>query len=729
VGYAPTVWTEIASGTTAVVGGKLADWDVTAEPQGTYTLRLRTNGSGEVQNAEYREQIDLPGPPPPGDFCSVPKVIESLPYQDTMSTLSATESLSDPLVPCAGETVYHTVWYSFTPTDSTYIMADTSGSDYDTVLAVWTGDCDQPINAGCSDDSGGTAASRVIFAASAGTTYLIEVGSYIDGGGSTSVLSVVEVSPPPANDECASPKVIGSLPYYDVTSTLTATSSPSDPVFPCVVGGRAFNTVWYSFTSGSTAEIQVDTVESNYDTALGVFEGACGSLAAVACDDDSAPDYTSRAMFNAQAGVTYLISVGSYYDGGADSLTLNAALAPRDYYTQLFNGDFDLENLSIEFAADASPSFYSACTVPITRLPTDPSGGTNLPLGDDSFALVSLADGAQVSLYGNSRDAFYVGSNGYITFDQGDAKWVESYVNHFALKRVSGLFDDLDPSAGGSISWKQTPDRVAVTFLNVPVYSFGNSNTFQIEMFYDGRIVLSWLGVDTGSGLVGLSEGNGVPADFEERDLSAYRRCGVRSIVEAKRSPDGGRVWLSDQVVSAALPGEFYAQRPDRSMGIGVRWDGASPELGGEPVVFGTMTTVSGERMIEASAVVPGSGGLEPTPVGINYETLGGWGLHWDPGPPPTGQRGITGAIGLNNIGLLVKTWGKVLEIEDAISPTWFTLSCGTGDIIRVELPPEVDPPGLNEYVSVTGISSCMESGTTLVRKMKVRRQSDIAGQ
>ncbi len=70
------------------------------------------------------------------------------------------------------------------------------------------------------------------------------------------------------------------------------------------------------------------------------------------------------------------------------------------------------------------------------------------------------------------------------------------------------------------VSRKQLADRAVVTWENVPVFGSGNSNTFQIEMFFDGRIRLSWLGIGADNCIVGLSDGLGVPDEFEEIDFS-----------------------------------------------------------------------------------------------------------------------------------------------------------------------------------------------------------------
>ena len=197
-----------------------------------------------------------------------------------------------------------------------------------------------------------------------------------------------------------------------------------------------------------------------------------------------------------------------------------------DFFTQLFTDDNDLDNVSVSFAPNGSVDFYRGCDTAITALPTSPTGGTPLTLTDDSNVQVNLTGGATVTLYGVSYNHFWVGSNGYITFGSGDSGYNEALDTHFSQPRISALFDDLDPSqGGGSVSWKQLADHVAVTWLNVPVHNAGNQNTFQIEMYFDGRLAISYLAVaDTGA-LAGLSRGQGVPGDFLMSDLSALGPC------------------------------------------------------------------------------------------------------------------------------------------------------------------------------------------------------------
>jgi hypothetical protein len=195
----------------------------------------------------------------------------------------------------------------------------------------------------------------------------------------------------------------------------------------------------------------------------------------------------------------------------------------QDYFTEYFSSEadlFDLSNRSVMFTPTTDGTFYSGTHQEITKLPTDPAGGKQLSLGDDDYELVQLNGPETVFIFNSSFASFYVGSNGYITFTEGDNDHAESLSEHFELKRISVLFEDLNPSNGGMVSWKELADRAVVTWENVPEYGSDNSNTFQIEMFFDGRIQLSWLTIEVVNGIVGLSNGQGVPGDFEETDIS-----------------------------------------------------------------------------------------------------------------------------------------------------------------------------------------------------------------
>ncbi|MBN1513185.1 MAG: hypothetical protein JXB13_14310 [Phycisphaerae bacterium] len=202
-----------------------------------------------------------------------------------------------------------------------------------------------------------------------------------------------------------------------------------------------------------------------------------------------------------------------------------------DHYTEEFTdatGEIDLDGYTLELTPSGSASFYDACLRPATALPTDPAGGTSLTLTDDGSRQV--APGRAVWLYNGSYNSFYVNANGNITFQSSDGTWNESLAVHFSQPRVAALFDDMNPEAGGQISWKALADRVVVTWQNVPEWQTSGSNTFQIEFFDDRAIHITWLGISCADGIIGLSPGGGVPVGYLASNLSANPTCGVAAI-------------------------------------------------------------------------------------------------------------------------------------------------------------------------------------------------------
>ncbi len=47
----------------------------------------------------------------------------------------------------------------------------------------------------------------------------------------------------------------------------------------------------------------------------------------------------------------------------------------------------------------------------------------------------------------------------------------------------------------------------------------------QVELFYDGRIAITWLNCSSSSFIAGLSRGTGTPEQFESSDFLNYDVC------------------------------------------------------------------------------------------------------------------------------------------------------------------------------------------------------------
>jgi hypothetical protein len=128
---------------------------------------------------------------------------------------------------------------------------------------------------------------------------------------------------PPANDDFDSATLVGlALPFSDSLNTIEATTAAGDP--DCAGNGP---TVWYAFTPAQDIEVRAITFGSDYDTTLSVYTGSRGSLTQIACNDDLQGPQSS-VIFNAIAGQTYFLMVGSFASGPGGNLVFSMDVAP-----------------------------------------------------------------------------------------------------------------------------------------------------------------------------------------------------------------------------------------------------------------------------------------------------------------------------------------------------------------------------------------------------------------
>ena len=117
-------------------------------------------------------------------------VIPSLPFSGSQSTASMTTEFGEPTSlpdcrPAATVPIGSTVWYRLTAPASGTVVADTIGSDFDTIVAAYTGDAVNILSAlACNDDAPGLMLlSRVSIPVTAGETYHIQVGGFGSASG------------------------------------------------------------------------------------------------------------------------------------------------------------------------------------------------------------------------------------------------------------------------------------------------------------------------------------------------------------------------------------------------------------------------------------------------------------------------------------------------------------------------------------------------------------------
>jgi hypothetical protein len=205
------------------------------------------------------------------------------------------------------------VWYCYTATCTGCATVSLAGSDFDTKLAVYDGcDCypaaDDLIKS--NDDFHGQQ-SQITFPVKAGNQYLIEVGGFnpsVTGQGVITI-SCDDQTTKPTNDNCSTAKqittgVVEDLPFSTICATFDGP-------------GHFFTSpnLWYLYIAGSTGEVTVSLLGSEFDTALVVYDtGDCypklGDI--IEQNDDFGGSLQSQITFQATAGNLYLFEVLGY---------------------------------------------------------------------------------------------------------------------------------------------------------------------------------------------------------------------------------------------------------------------------------------------------------------------------------------------------------------------------------------------------------------------------------
>lgn len=108
--------------------------------------------------------------------------INRFPFSGVQNTISATTEPGENLTPtdCALGSNFKgaTVWYRFTAPVSSTMIASTQGSNFDTVLVIYSGDSLETLSAlDCNDDSAGLQ-SELSLPLSQGTTYYLQAGGF-----------------------------------------------------------------------------------------------------------------------------------------------------------------------------------------------------------------------------------------------------------------------------------------------------------------------------------------------------------------------------------------------------------------------------------------------------------------------------------------------------------------------------------------------------------------------
>ncbi|HEY9087016.1 MAG TPA: C1 family peptidase [Anaerolineaceae bacterium] len=278
------------------------------------------------------------GPAPSNDSVNSPVVISytggSVTYNQTLDVRGATSESTDPTFafakPLKGS---NTVWYRFDAAYNGSLKVKTIGSNYDTILGVWTRTSTGGFKLVKANDSyGGTKQSYVSATVKTGTTYYIEVASRPTTGG-TLVFNLTYTPSLPANNRISSSAIVkyaGANKVTEYSGQLDvnrATTTTDEPLIPDG-RGRGYRTVWYKFKPTQSGTLGVQTTGSNYNTVLSAYRYSGGKWVAMGYNDDW-NGQQSGFQFQASAGTIYLIGVASNDASGPSKMNFKLTFTPQ----------------------------------------------------------------------------------------------------------------------------------------------------------------------------------------------------------------------------------------------------------------------------------------------------------------------------------------------------------------------------------------------------------------
>ncbi len=292
---------------------------------------------------DYQVQLDFSAgvSAPANDLFSSATTLSGASISVSGNSATASKEAAEPAH--AGNAGGASVWFNWTAPGPGTVTLTTTGSSFDTVLAVYTGGAVSALTevASNDDDANGGNTSRIQFAATAGQTYRFALDGYSGASGAFSLqLALTAASTAPVNDFLQNGIALSGNSTTSLGSNVGATKTAGEPSHAGNSGGGS---VWWVWTAPSSGVTTITTAGSTFDTLLAVYTGtSISALTTVASNDDSASGgATSQVIFNASAGTTYRIAVDGYRDlfGTVASGTISLALT-LDTGTRPANDNF-----------------------------------------------------------------------------------------------------------------------------------------------------------------------------------------------------------------------------------------------------------------------------------------------------------------------------------------------------------------------------------------------------
>jgi hypothetical protein len=243
------------------------------------------------------------------DDCATAQSISG-PGPHAFDTTGATTGAQGQLVACGltGLGIDNDVWFVWTaPATGTVVLSTCGQTTVDTKVAVYAGSgCPAAGALSCSDDDC-FLQSQASFDTTAGTTYLLQIGSAPGNPGGTGTFTF-HAMPPLTNDSCSTPVVLSGSATVSFDNSLATTGTQGQNNPGCVNVKRD---LWYRWTAPATGVANLSLCGlTAVDTAIAVYAGgACPTAFSIACDDDAC-NLQSATSWPVTGGAVYMLQIG-----------------------------------------------------------------------------------------------------------------------------------------------------------------------------------------------------------------------------------------------------------------------------------------------------------------------------------------------------------------------------------------------------------------------------------
>ena len=268
-----------------------------------------------------------------------------------------------PSDPSLGE---HSVWYRWTAPLTGQVTMDTCTSDFDTVLAVYSGGQIATDNDSCASPN--TVGSKVTFGVVEDQSYLIAVAGYVSGSDGNGTFTLKVSYNAPANDNFSGAQTISGVNVLTPGHNLVATRQTGEPDhLPLNDSALGLNSVWYNWTAPSSGTATFNACDNDFIAAVAAYTGgAVGSLSQVASSNNGC-----GVNFEATAATTYRIVVaGASLNDKEGTFTLSADMAPEVTATKPADGAVKVPrgvNVSATFSEAMDANSINTTTFKLVR--------------------------------------------------------------------------------------------------------------------------------------------------------------------------------------------------------------------------------------------------------------------------------------------------------------------------------------------------------------------------